>query len=32
VVPFFWNTTVPVVLGFVVCGVHVIVFPETQYE
>jgi hypothetical protein len=27
-----WNTIVPVVLGFVVCGVQVIVFPETQYE
>jgi hypothetical protein len=28
----FWNTTVPVVVGLVLCGVQVIVFPDTQYE
>jgi hypothetical protein len=28
----FWNTTVPVVVGLVPCGVQVILFPETQYE
>jgi hypothetical protein len=27
-----WDTTVPVVVGLAVCGVHVSVFPETQYE
>jgi hypothetical protein len=30
--PFFWNTTVPVRVGLVICGVQVIVLPETQYE
>jgi hypothetical protein len=27
-----WTTIVPVVVGLVVCGVMVNVFPETQYE
>jgi len=27
-----WNTMVPVVVGLVLCGVHVIRFPATQYE
>jgi hypothetical protein len=30
--PFFWNTTVPVRVGLAICGVQVIVLPETQYE
>jgi hypothetical protein len=32
VLPPFWNTIVPVVVGFVVCGVQVILLPATQYE
>jgi len=28
----FWSTIVPVVVGLVLCGVMVSVFPETQYE
>jgi hypothetical protein len=27
-----WNTMVPVVVGLVLCEVHVIRLPETQYE
>jgi hypothetical protein len=32
VVPLFWSTTVPVMVGLVLCGVMVSVFSETQYE
>ena len=28
--PFFWKTIVPVVVGLVVCGVQVMLLPETQ--
>jgi hypothetical protein len=28
----FWNRTVPVMVGLVLCGVQAILFPETQYE
>jgi hypothetical protein len=31
-VPAFCNTMVPVVIAPVLCGVHVIWLPETQYE
>ena len=30
--PLRWNTIVPAVVGLALCGVHVILLPETQYE
>jgi hypothetical protein len=30
--PSFWNAIVPVMVGLVLCGDQVILFPETQYE
>jgi hypothetical protein len=32
VVTAFWSTIVPVMVGFALCGVAIIVLPETQYE
>ncbi len=30
--PLLWSTIAPVMVGRLLCGVMVIVFPETQYE